>query len=210
MEEKVIDATKDAFLSAWTPQGYKELWHIYGKYAKMSEREFVEICLKPFYNLDHVCLELGSGNGWWTMKYLALNFKHVIALDVIPKPSKFDHRKITYVELPDRNFDCFGVVDESVDFVFGFGLFPHLTLAAIQQYLYAIYRVCKIGAQCVFSFSNTERRPGCASVETTGKEIPWIRNTVQETLKMLVKARFQDITDLTPWSCELILSCKKS
>lgn len=202
------NAKKETFLRIWTPRGYTENWIVYAQNAKMTETEFVDVCLKPFFNPSHTCFEVGCGSGYWIKKYFIQNFKHVVCNDFISNPFT-ENVNISYIEIPDQSFTCPNVQYESIDFVFSFGLFCHLSLDAIETYLKSIFKVCKQHANLVLQFSNAERRPGVSSFGTNSDVIPWVRNTFKETVIMLEKSGFILVKDLCPWSKETILTCQK-
>lgn len=207
----MTDNSKDQFINTWGPEGYRENWEVYIEQAKIPEAEFVDIMLNDRYKPDGVCLEIGCGGGYWTDKYLAPNFKQVIALDVLP-PVAFTHPNIAYIELPDRNFECFGVNDASIDFAFSFGVFCHLSLEAIQTYLNAIFTKLKPGGEAVLYFSNNDRRPHYKPGEAcnvTDQHIQWVNNDTKTTIKMLKKAGFTAIKDIMPDNPDSIFYCKK-
>jgi len=196
----IKDNSKTQFIETWGPAGYRENWEVYINQAQMPESEFVKTMLSDRYNPEHTCLEIGCGGGYWTDKYLAPNFKQVIALDVIPQPV-FANPNIAYIELPDRNFECYGVPDGSIDFAFSFGVFCHLSLEAIQTYLIAIFGKLKPGGEAVLYFSNNDRRPHYKPgqvCEVTDNHIQWVNNDTKTTIKMLKKAGFTGIKDLMP------------
>lgn len=204
---KIVDATKTAFLSTW-PGGYRENWEVYGRVTGAAEADVVARCLAPFYNRDHVVLEVGCGLGFWTDRYLAPHFSRVVALDLISRPV-FVAPNIDYIEVPDRNYECFGVADESIDFTWSFGVFCHMTLEACQKYLDAIFRKSKAGARCSLYFSNTTRRPGTATVANTEAQVPWVDNDLDRTVAMLQKSGFVDIVDLMPSLPDTMVGCRK-
>ena len=203
--------SKDVFLKTWTG-GYRENWAVYGAMTEritgkfITEEEVIEKCLNPFYNPDHVILEVGCGLAFWTDCYLAEHFKKVIAIDILPKDDFWkcelkNFAKIDYIELPDRDFTCKGVASDSIDFVWSFGVFCHLTLEANQEYLNNIFRVCKKGAKVALYYSNNDRRPHYKDdiqPPIDPKEPMWCNNNYKKTEAMLMKAGFKDIYDLMP------------
>jgi hypothetical protein len=196
MSNYPLDNTKEKFLNTW-PGGYKENWAVYGKASGKSEQEVVDKCLSPFFNREKICLEIGCGKAFWTDGYLANNFKQVIALDLLPNV-KFRHTNITYIEVPDRDFSCYGVVDNSVDFCWSFGVFCHLSLQACQAYVNAIYDKLKDGGEVALYFSNEDRRPLPEGHSFHPNHVQWVRNNFTTTTKMLENAGFVDIKDLMP------------
>lgn len=192
----IAEPTKAAFLKTW-PGGYGENWEVYGKATGISEEALVNACLVPFYNQDHIALEIGCGIGFWVNKYLVPNFREVIALDLLPDPG-FKSKKVHYIEVPDRNYECFGVSDNSVDFVWSFGLFCHLPLECVEKYLRNVLRVLKPKGRAALYFSNTERRPVPEPKAGSEDKVSWVANDWETTEAMLYLAGFVAIRDLLP------------
>lgn len=191
-----IDNTKEVFLRTW-PKGYKENWKVYGKASGKSEQEVVGKCLAPFYDRTKLCLEIGCGLAFWTDKYLAPNFKHVIALDLLPNV-KFIHNNISYIEVPDRDFTCYNVPDNIVNFCWSFGVFCHLSLDACQEYINSIYSKLVRGGEVALYFSNDSRRLLPEDHSFDPNHVQWVRNNYDITHKMLENAGFVDMKDLMP------------
>jgi len=61
------------------------------------------------------------------------------------------------MELSDRDYECTGVADDSVDFVFSFGVFCHLPNSALRTYLSSIYRKLKPGGTGLIMFADFNR-----------------------------------------------------
>ncbi len=198
------DIAKEVFLKTW-PGGYRENWEVYGKASGQKEEDVVRKCLAPFYNKEHVCLEIGCGLAFWTDQYLAPNFKQVLAIDILPVQDfgkvKLKHTNILYIEVPDRDFSCYGIEDNSVDFVWSFGVFCHLSLEANQQYLHGMYKKCKPGAKVALYYSNNDRRPHYKKGEipqVDPNQPMWCNNDLEISTQMMINAGFTDIKDLMP------------
>lgn len=204
----IVDASKEAFIRTWGPSGYRENWAVYGKMSGHSESQVVDACLKPFYDKAATALEIGCGAGFWTDRYLAENFARVIALDVIPRPP-FHSRNIDFIEVPDRNFDCHGVADQSVDFAWSFGVFCHMTLPSIERYLRGVFRVLRPGGRAALYFPNIDRRPGVATVANTPDTPPWVHCDMPTAVAMLERSGFVDIGDLLPTLPDSMVRCQK-
>lgn len=194
--KSIVDASKAGFLATW-PGGYRENWAIYGKMSGVTEEEIVSTCIAPFRNPAHVALEIGCGLGFWTDRHLAPHFREVVALDLLADP-KLTSKNIRYIEVPDRDFSCFGVEDESVDFVWSFGVFCHMTLEAQALYVEAAFRKLRAGGQAALYFANIDRRPGTASGSNTEMVVPWVGNDWPRTLGMMERAGFVEIRDMIP------------
>ncbi len=203
----LTDTSAAAFIATWGIEGYRENWEVYGKMSGVAEAELVSVCLAPFYNPHADALEVGCGGGYWTDHYLCPNFRTVTALDVLVRPSFA--LPVRYIEVPDRNFDCYGVADDSIDFAWSFGLFCHLTLPAVERYLRGIFRVLRPGGHACLYFSNADRRPGVASIANTEDGLLWVRNTLPETFAMLERSGFVDLVDRMPRLPDSMVSCRK-
>jgi SAM-dependent methyltransferase len=215
-QDPTYEPTKKAFRETW-PTGYEERFSVYQAQCGSSEEDVVSTCLAPFYDPEGVALEVGCGVGFWVQKYLIPNFKHVIALDILPPQygpfSGLGHPKLTYIELPDRNYSCYTIQDESVDFVWSFGCLCHLSLASNREYVRNVYRVLKPGKFASLFFSNTERRVGSASIITPqcdpDRDILWCQNDWATTETMLREAGFVDIVDALPKDLNTLAIARK-
>ena len=188
--------TKQAFLDTW-PGGYRENFEVYSMTSGKSEEELVSKCLTPFLNAEHTALEIGCGGGYWPENYLVPGFKRVIGIDLLPE-CPFKHPNFFYTEAGNQDYACGWVGDASVDFVWSFGVFCHLPLEAIAEYVASAFRVLKPGGRAVLYFSNDDRRPGVSGDSTADGGIMWCRNDVKTSMKLMKDAGFTGITDLFP------------
>lgn len=195
----VREPTKSDFVNTWGPRGYRENFAVYSAPTGggATEDQVVASCLSPFYNRDNSCVEIGCGNGFWPERHLCNNFRHVTGLDVL-SDTPFRAVNFTYIEVPDRDYSCYGIADESVDFVWSFGVFCHLNLPSIQKYLHSVYRILKPGGSASLYFSNNTRRPGHASAPGGTSGIIWVKNDLETSVKMLQSAGFKNPVDLMP------------
>ena len=143
------DFKKDYFQSVWGAAGYQEDF----KYGIGIDATCAAV-LNPFFDKSKTALEIGCGGGSFTKRMVG-NFAHVTAIDVIKPPEHFAQFKdFTYYELPEQNTLCSGVADASVDFVFCYNVFCHLSDAMISSYISSAKRVLKAGGDFVFMLSN--------------------------------------------------------
>ncbi len=150
------DTEAEVFATVW-PGGYIETFEGYvnigcGKYV---EKDIAEI-LSNYHDRDRDCLEIGPGAGLWTTKYLIPNFRRVTCLDVVQK--KFDG-DCNYIQVPSKDFSCAGMADNSIDFLFSFGVFCHLSSEAQAAYLKSAFRKLKQGGKALVMFANFGRHP---------------------------------------------------
>lgn len=204
---KQREPTKDDFISLWGHNGYKENFDVYSRKDRggATEREVVDAGLAAHFDKNAVCLEVGCGGGYWLNKWLCPRFKHVYGLDVVPYTG---HRpdNLTFIEVPDRNYSCYGIEDESIDFVWSFGVFCHIPVEKVGEYVKSVYRVLKPGSYATLYFSNDDRRPGCFTTVLSDTGIIWAKNDLQTSIKMMEDAGFVDIVDVLPTMRDTLLT----
>lgn len=199
------DTDADVFDRVW-PGGYVETFEGYVNVGCAKYREgHIAAVLGKFFNRQHTCLEIGPGGGLWTRKYLIPNFRQVIALDVVSQ--KFGG-KLKYIRVPNRDFSCHGVDDGSIDFLFSFGCFCHLSVEAQSEYLRSAYRKMRDGAFGLVMFANFDRHPNWNKMSAEerraheGNRNPegavWFYNDLATTRKMIEEAGFRGFYDCMP------------
>lgn len=149
------DFDKEFFQRSWGPEGYYEEF-TYG----VGFAEVVQKCLVPFFNSAHTAVEIGSGGGTFTKKMIN-RFSYLTAIDVIAKPEQFNKYsadKFWYIELPDQTYKTLQPPN-SVDFVFSYNCFCHLSNDALKQYLSSVLHCLKPGGNFVFMLGNHENNP---------------------------------------------------
>lgn len=202
------DTAKEHFQKTWGV-GYYMGWMY-----DLPISQFVDVALKPFYNPDHTALEIGCGGGFWTANYLTGHFRRLICIDVIKQPPGFNNLlDVEYIELPDRDFTCQGVEDNSIDFVWCYGCFCHLTMDAVHEYLHNIYQKVKAGSNLVIMFGNWPRHPQMHAVDPNDKwppaSCPWFYQDITLVKEAVQNAGFVDFIDLFPNFRDTIAHFKK-
>jgi len=144
-----MDFTKQNFIDFWGDTGYYEEF-TYG----IGIQEVIERTIVPFSN--KTCLEIGCGGGVFT-KVLSEQFDEVTAIDVIPIHDGLRYHNVKYKELDNQDYNCSGISNSSIDFVFSYGVFCHFSNDAIKEYMQSIYRVLKKGGNCVIMISNFDK-----------------------------------------------------
>ena len=211
-----FEPTKKAFLNTW-PGGYRENFEVFQKQCGASEQEVVDICLRPHFHQGHSALEVGCGGMFWVENYLLPNFRHVYAIDLIPATdecvTRNSGKNFSYIEAGDRDYSLSAIPDNSIDFVWSFGVFCHLPLFASEAYAKSIFRVLKPGGTASLFYSNTDRRPGSGSKmapETNpDSSVFWCENNWETTEKMLREVGFVDAVDLMPNHCNTMAGLRK-
>lgn len=180
----MADYTKEEFLQFWGVKGYLENWEGYDK--DWSEK-IKELILKELGELKHkVSLEIGCGAGYWT------NFIHehslkTFAIDLIPKPSTI-HNEITYIENNNQQYNCNYIESNSIDFIFSYGVFCHLSLKANDKYLQDIIRVMKPNSKALLMYADeTAYRKFCNDPTIKTELVYGQFNDYSKTMEMMKK-----------------------
>ena len=141
--------SKEDFLRFWGKDGYVETFDGY----RFNWTEDIKKIILGYIQ-NQVVLEIGCGAGYWT-KILCEYSKKVYAIDLLPK-SPFLSEKLHYIENDDLQFNCASVEDESIDFVFSFGTFCHMSIDACEEYLKDIIRVLKKDGKAIIMYADAE------------------------------------------------------
>ena len=203
------DTAKEHFITTWQ-NGYYDNWA-----HSIPIADFVKLTIEPYYNPHHVALEVGCGRGFWTTQYLSGNFRKIICIDVIPKPDQIAAlNDAEFIELPNRDFTCYGVANNSIDFVWSYGCFCHLTMAAVQEYLNNLFLKVKSGANLVIMFGNWERHPQLCKVDPSAEYrpelCPWFYQNIELVQNAVHNAGFINFQDLYPDCRDTIAYFKKA
>lgn len=149
----VKDFDKQYFQEVWGEEGYYENFSYGVGIDAVCER-----CLYPFVKWNTGVLEIGIGGGVFAERLILKSWRYT-AIDVIKMPVKFESLQrdtFTYIELPDKNYDCYNVPDNSIDFAFCYNVFCHLSNEALTRYIQSVNRVLKKGSYFVFMLSNID------------------------------------------------------
>ena len=196
-----MDFTRDDFLNFW-PGGYQEQ---FGNNYPFKDKIF-DVIQK--HASGKTILDIGCGSGFWTMKWLRPLFDRVICVDLIPKPDNLDAE---YIQLPEADYSLPGVEDSSVDFVFSFGLFCHLSNSAVETYLKSIQRVMSSGATGLLMFANIlkilerHREKPFANMALEG----WFYSDLETIQKAIKNAGLVFISDTIPDFRDSLVLIKK-
>lgn len=196
------DFNKNDFINFWGPDGYKENFSNYEKW-KYTISDVVDVCINPYSKKDGIVLELGSGGGVWT-KYLIKYFSKCICVDVIPKPKNFEI--VEYIELGNKDYKCSGVENNSIDFVWSFGLFCHLSFEAKLEYLKNIKSKMKLNACGVIMFANADKYwPDVSDLSSLKKDElihmnnnGWFYDNPTITTELFLQSGFKNFIQLMP------------
>lgn len=142
------DFTKEFFVRTWGPDGYYENFS-YG----VGIDKVCEVCVYPFIKKHTKVLEIGSGGGVFSERIDKVVQATLMCIDVIPKPVHFAPW-IIYCELPDKDYTCYGVPEDFMEFVFSYNVFCHLSNEALIEYVKSVRRVIRTGGNFVFMLSS--------------------------------------------------------
>lgn len=177
----MTDFTKDEFIGFWGNRGYIET---FDGYEKNWTSEIITM-VKSHVNKDSTVLEIGCGGGYWTNQIAPICYQ-MYAIDLIPSPSL--NPKVVYIENDNQQFNCKSIPSNSVDFVFSFGVFCHLSLSACDEYLQDILRVLKPTGKALLMYGDENGlKRHFKNPTLTCESIGWKYNTFDETMKMIRK-----------------------
>jgi ubiquinone/menaquinone biosynthesis C-methylase UbiE len=147
---------------------------------KLVRQHYLAFFITPSTNV----VEIGPGGGRWT-RYM-LDAERIYAVDY--HQELLDELRRTYdqenITLIKNNGDDFpGIPDESIDFLFSFGVFVHLDIDIIERYLINMRRVLKESANVVIQYGD-KTKP--AAQQNKG----FSENTPEIMLKMVRDAGY--------------------
>lgn len=127
-----------------------------------QERNLSEVVKKCIHgNLgQQTVLEIGPGRGAWTKKIIAEKPRHIYCLDALSADHNGFWRRageefkplVDYYQVSD--FECAQLPNESIDFLFSFDAFCHISLTGVRQYLKNLFQKLKPGAEAYVMFAD--------------------------------------------------------
>jgi len=206
------DYTANDFIRIFGSEGYYETWHAH----QNPEKEIVSFYLTPFFDLTQTAVEIGCGRGKWTAEYLSPNFKQVIAVDVIEHPSLLVQSNVSYLRVGDKDYSLTQIPDESVKFVWCFGVFCHFSLEARLEYLKSIRRILVNGGKACIMFPNWDNYDYFKNVEFPRayidipyEAIHWFYGNDDMANEVSREAGFSTITNFMPFFRDTLLCLQK-
>jgi ubiquinone/menaquinone biosynthesis C-methylase UbiE len=114
--------------------------------------------LLPYVNPDHTAIEIGPGGGRWTRYLLGFGRLYGIdyhqeLLDELARNFSAPHLHL----LVNNGTDFPGIPDQSIDFLFSFGVFVHLDVDIIEAYLHSMQRVLKPTGCAMIQYSDKNK-----------------------------------------------------
>jgi phospholipid N-methyltransferase len=123
----------------------------YGHFGYMSSLHVTYLrCIRPYVSERTRVLEIGPGRGAWTKCFVERRAKEIWALDALSA----DHNgfweyvghepTVHYCQVEDNL--CSMIPDGSIDYVFSFGTFCHISPQNIEDYMKSIFAKMRPGA----------------------------------------------------------------
>ena len=109
-------------------------------------------------------LEIGCGGGQWSKFIYDMDkFSKMFCVDVLSeKHNNFwnyvgeDSKKVIHYEHV-KDFSLSFLKDESIDYVFSYDVFCHISFSGLDSYLDSLNRKCKRGAKLLFMYADAEK-----------------------------------------------------
>jgi 2-polyprenyl-3-methyl-5-hydroxy-6-metoxy-1,4-benzoquinol methylase len=132
-------------------ESFKSIWkggYRTGYNSKRNQKGIEEYLKKNM--VGKTLLEIGCGGGQWSKFIHDLNiYDKMYCIDVLSETHNnfwnyVGHEKtnkISYCQVNDFNLDC--IPDDSLDYVFSYDVFCHISLTGQDTYLKNLYKKCK-------------------------------------------------------------------
>jgi len=157
----------------------------------------------PYVDPKQTALEIGPGGGRWT-RYL-LKFKKIYVVDFhaqLLKELKKNFHKPNMEFIKNNGSDFPGIKERSIDYLFSFGVFVHLDIPIIEDYLENLKPILSEGANVVIQYSDKTKKMAQSKHLTKA----FSDNTPDKMRKMVLKAGYkileEDLT--TMWHSSII------
>jgi SAM-dependent methyltransferase len=139
--------------------------------------------LQQFIHSSTTALEIGCGKGAWTKKMLQA--KHIYCLDALSaKHNRFwrnvgkrHAHEITYVQV--QNFLLEDIPNGSIDFVFSYDCFCHISYSGMHEYLRNLRPKLRDGARCLVMVGDYDKYSSCGETPA----LTPIYRTIEEELQ---------------------------
>jgi len=128
----------------------------------LENSEIVSRCIKHYVGNKSV-LEIGPGRGFWTKKILQYSPQNILCLDALSvKHNCFweyvgvhNQNIVRYYQI--NNFGCDEVEDNSIDYLFSYDVFCHISFYGINAYMAGLKTKIRSGSDCFVMIADRER-----------------------------------------------------
>lgn len=121
--------------------------------------EIARICIEPYINPDINVLEIGANGGGWTWKFLSA--KNIYCFDALDaKHTGFWNnieRKANIYYFKVEDFLCEQLEDDSIDYVFSYDVFCHISYSGACAYFENLYNKLRTGANCFVMIADAKK-----------------------------------------------------
>jgi len=145
-----------------------------GSVAEQREWEYSdlnkisEICIKPFINENTNCLDIGTDGGVWMTQMVAAN--SITGLECRPAEATnfwsnvnkwlgeqrgYDTNKVKYVL--DQDFSCDGLEEQSINYVFSYDVFCHISYSGTRKYLKNLFPKLQEGTNLFIMIADPDK-----------------------------------------------------
>ena len=144
---------------------FEKVWHggYFTGYSKKRNQKGLEAYLKSNLRGDTL-LEIGCGGGQWTKFIYELGiFKKIICVDVLSaEHNKFwenlgEESKQTIEYLHIDNFELSDIENESLDYVFSYDVFCHISLSGTNEYIKSLYLKCRKNCNLLIMYADPRK-----------------------------------------------------
>ncbi len=139
----------------------------------------------PYVNEQSTGLEIGPGGGRWT-QYL-LKFDRLYLVDYhqeLLNELKSNFNQSNFIWIKNNGTDFPNIPKNSIDFLFSFGVFVHLDLELIEEYLNNIFLIAKSNSNLVIQYSDKDKILG-------QKNPGFSDNNPEKMIRMIKKVGFK-------------------
>lgn len=139
-------------------------------------------CILP-YVINKDVLELGPGRGAWSKAILSLNPKSFKCLDALsPEYNQFwnyvpKREKAKYFQIFDYSLS--EIENNSIDYVFSFGVFCHISPLLVEEYLRNLYPKLRQGAKCFILYADYDKKNSYAEKYNVPGQLETKRDELQ-------------------------------
>ena len=140
-----------------------------------------EICIEPYVNDESNVLEIGCNGGGWTRRMLqaktvtcfdALSAKHTGFWNNI----SVNQTNVKYHHVND--FNCNELEDNSIDYVFSYDVFCHISYSGTKAYLENLYKKLTNGTNLFIMIADIDKYKDLAGLHSLRKRAGF--KTIQE------------------------------
>jgi len=147
-------------------ESFQNIWHggYFGHNNSVRNQLGLEHYLKTEVEKNLTILEIGCGRGRWSkFIYETLQPKKLQCIDVLSQEhngfwsfvGNEKKERLEYFQV--KNFSLDEIPDNSLDFVFSYDVWCHISSSSQELYLESLYKKCKPGAKLLIMYADPEK-----------------------------------------------------